>query len=136
MACWLIKGKPSRNDLSEMLVPGRIARWVTRKPPRAWQGGDPLLFWKAAPSLCLIGAGEILSIEDADEDGNTYFSLTYLTHPLPQTVSIDTLRHDNIVGDASFLKAGAAGTRLPSDGRAGRADCRAGSGRKPQHSST
>jgi hypothetical protein len=110
MRCWLVKGKPSRNDLSEMLVPGRTERWVTRKPPKAWAVGDPVLFWKSAPGLCVLGAGDIVEAGDRAPDGATYFTLRYATRPLPTPVGIAELRADAVTGNASFLKAGAAGT--------------------------
>lgn len=110
MACWVVKGKPSRNNLSEMLAPGKVQDWFTRKPPRAWCPGDRVLFWKSAPSLCLMGAGEIVAIRGLDGTGATTFTLRYLTNPLPTPISLQQLRGDAVVGEASFLKAGAAGT--------------------------
>ncbi len=117
MTCWVVKGKPSRNDLSEMLQPGRLEDWRTRKPPRAWVLGDYVLFWKSAPALCLIGAGEIVAFPGTNRDGDTKFTLRYLTSPLPTPVSIERLRSDPVVGDASFLKAGPAGTVFPLSNR-------------------
>lgn len=113
MRFWIVKGRPSRNDLSEMLAPGKIEPWVTRKPPRDWAAGDGVFFWKSAPALELVGLGRIHALPGADEEGNTWFHLRYATAPLESPLGIKELRADDVVGDASFLKAGAAGTVFP-----------------------
>lgn len=40
MACWVVKGRPDRNDLERMLVPGQRGPWITRRPPRNWAEGE------------------------------------------------------------------------------------------------
>jgi len=118
---WIVKGRPSRNDLDEMLAPGRTQRWVTRKPPRTWAAGDGVFFWKGAPALRLVGMGQLKKPNAKDAAGNAYFVLTYLTRPLDHPLGIEELRRDRVVGKASFLKAGAAGTVFPlSDRQAAR----------------
>jgi predicted RNA-binding protein with PUA-like domain len=119
MRFWIIKGNPARNDLDTMLVPGQLEPWVTRKPPRDWAEGDGLFFWKSAPALRLVGLGRIESVRPRNAGGDTWFDLRYLTAPLEAPLSIAELRADPVVGDASFLKAGAAGTVFPlTDGQA------------------
>lgn len=110
MSAWIIKGRPSINDLSQMLVRGRQERWVTRKPPKTWAVGDLAFMWKGAPALCVLGLSEIVDIRSPDEDGDSFFTLRYVTDPLPNPLGISSLRADPILSDASFLKAGAAGT--------------------------
>jgi predicted RNA-binding protein with PUA-like domain len=113
MRFWIIKGNPARNDLDAMLVPGQLEPWVTRKPPSDWAEGDGVFFWKSAPALRLVGLGRIESVRPRNESGDTWFDLRYLTAPLEAPLSIADLRADPVVGDASFLKAGAAGTVFP-----------------------
>ena len=110
MSAWVIKGRPSRNNLSLMLAPGHKERWVTRKPPRAWAAGDLALMWKGAPGLCVLGLAEILCVCAPDANGDSWFTLRYTTGPLPNPLGIEDLRRDRILSSASFLKAGAGGT--------------------------
>ena len=110
---WIIKGNPARNDLDSMLAPGKDEPWVTRKPPRDWAEGDAVFFWKSAPALRLVGLGRIESVRAPDDDGDSWFDLRYLTGPFEAPLSIAELRADAVIGDASFLKAGAAGTVFP-----------------------
>jgi hypothetical protein len=113
MRFWIVKGNPSRNDLDTMLVSGKVQDWVTRKPPRDWAKDDGIFFWKSAPALRLVGLGSIEALRGTDDDGQTWFGLRYLTAPLEVPLSIEELRADSVVGTASFLKAGAAGTVFP-----------------------
>jgi hypothetical protein len=110
MRFWVVKGRPSRNDLETMLVAGKTERWITRKPPRSWRRGDPVFFWKGAPALRLVGLGRIETIQERDQRGDSYFGLRYLTSSLRHPLSINELRSDRVLRSASFLKAGAAGT--------------------------
>jgi hypothetical protein len=110
MSAWIVKGRPSINDLSHMLSPGRKERWVTRKPPSAWAAGDRAFMWKGAPSLCVLGLAEIVNVRPRDANGDSWFTLRYTTGPLENPIGIEQLRRDPILGDATFLKAGAAGT--------------------------
>jgi hypothetical protein len=110
MHFWIVKGNPRQNDLDEMLVPSKKERWVTRKPPREWTKGDGIFFWKSAPALCLVGIGSVFKVREKDDNGDAYFDVLYLTPPFERPLLIQELRADPIVGPASFLKAGAAGT--------------------------
>ena len=113
MRFWIVKGNPSRNDLDKMLVAGKVEDWVTRKPPRKWAAGDGVFFWKSSPALRLVGLGRIDGLRGADATGQTWFDLRYMTAPLEIPLTIEELRNDPLVGAASFLKAGAAGTVFP-----------------------
>jgi ASCH domain len=110
MSAWIIKGRPAINDLALMLAPGRKERWITRKPPRTWAAGDLAFMWKGAPALCVLGLAEIVSVRAPDANGDSWFTLRYTTGPLENPLRIEQLRADRVLGDASFLKAGAAGT--------------------------
>jgi superfamily I DNA/RNA helicase len=96
-----------------MLEPGKVEPWVTRRPPRAWAAGDGVFFWKSAPALQLVGLGSIEAVRAPDTNGESWFDLLYLTAPFETPPTIDELRADPIIGVASFLKAGAAGTVFP-----------------------
>jgi hypothetical protein len=113
MRFWIVKGNPARNDLDTMLAPGRVEPWVTRRPPRDWATGDGVFFWKSAPALRLLGLGRIEATRAPNAGGESWFDLRYLTAPAESPLGIETLRADPVVGDASFLKAGAAGTLFP-----------------------
>jgi len=112
---WIVKGNEKRNDLDDMLSPGTTEPWITKKPPRTWGKGDRVFFWKSSPSLRLVGLGTIARIgAEKDKEGNTLFYLKYLTKSLGEEgVAIEALRKDPIVSEASFLKAGSAGTVFP-----------------------
>jgi len=113
MRFWIVKGNPSRNNLDKMLVVGKVEDWVTRKPPRDWAVGDGVFFWKGAPALRLVGLGRIDALRGADANGETWFDLLYMTASIETPLGIEELRSDPVVGTASFLKAGAAGTVFP-----------------------
>jgi hypothetical protein len=68
---------------------------------------------RRAPALRLVGLGRIDATRAPDASGESWFDLRYLTAPVASPLGIDTLRADPVVGDASFLKAGAAGTVFP-----------------------
>ena len=110
---WVVKGRPDRNPLEEILRPGRRQRWVTRKPPVAWAVGDLAFMWVSSPGLVVCGLAEITELEDADRAGDTHFHLRYLTEFLDDPISAKQLRADPVVGSTSFLKAGPAGTLFP-----------------------
>jgi predicted transcriptional regulator len=113
VSSWIVKGNPARNDLRDMLVAGDELKWVTRKPPRAWAAGDRVFFWSSSPDRFVIGLGRLLRVDEIDDEGDTHFDLRYLTAPLASPIGIAELRADAVVGGASFLKAGAAGTVFP-----------------------
>ncbi|HEY2514176.1 MAG TPA: hypothetical protein VGI39_25090 [Polyangiaceae bacterium] len=91
MNAWIIKGRPSINDLALMLAQGRKERWVTRKPPRTWAPGDTAFMWKGAPALCVLGLAEIVSIRPPDGNGDSWFTLRYNTGPLENPLGIAPL---------------------------------------------
>ena len=113
MRFWVVKGRPSRNDLREMLAASRVGQWVTRRPPRAWESGDAVFVWEAAPRLRVVGLARVKKVHAPNGDGETFFDLTYLTGVFDAPLTLKALRGDAEVGAASFLKAGAAGTVFP-----------------------
>jgi hypothetical protein len=113
MRFWVVKGRPSRNDLREMLAPGRVEPWVTRRPPRAWEPGDGVFVWEAAPRLRVVGLAEVKEVHARNDGGETFFDLTYLTGVFDAPLTLEALRGDAEMATASFLKAGAAGTVFP-----------------------
>jgi hypothetical protein len=66
--------------------------------------------WKGAPGSCVIGLAEITRVQGRNANGDTFFTLRYSTGPLESPIGIQQLRADRVVGAASFLKPGAAGT--------------------------
>jgi hypothetical protein len=108
-ATWLVKARVDRNG-HNFIEAGTRAPWVTRKPPKDWAVGDTLLFWKTAPHSCLIGAGELVRIDQRDRRGDTFFRVEYRTNHLPNPVPDAELRRDAFLRGASFLKSGPAGT--------------------------
>ena len=118
---WVVKGRPSRNDFEGWLKPGRRDVWGTRRPPTAWANGDRLFFWRSAPSLEVVGLGEFLGLALPDPRFNdTRFGVKYLCPILSRPITMEQLRSNRVLKDASFLKAGPSGTvfRLtPEQGR-------------------
>lgn len=112
---WIVKGKPSQNDFDRFLLPGSTGRWYTRRLPRLCEPGDRLIFWRGTPALEVVGLGEFVGvvIEHRKEDGKTIFEVKYLTDVLPNPIGIAQLRQDAVLGSASFLKSGPAGTVFP-----------------------
>jgi len=114
MNYWIVKGRPSENDFEDWLHPGRRDKWHTAAPPKSWEPGDRLFFWKAAPDLCVVGVGELVAAHHRQPRGkDTWFSVKYLTPMFERPIDIGALRADSILRSASFLKAGPAGTLFP-----------------------
>lgn len=109
---WIVKGRIDWNG-HDFVRAGRTARWVTRKPPKEWSPGDTILFWKGRPYLSVVAAGCILRCDERDAKGNAYFRVKYLTRELATPVDMEALRRDCVVGHATFLKSGPAGTVFP-----------------------
>lgn len=114
MNYWVIKGRPSENDFEKWLRPNGRERWRTASPPKRWAAGDRLVFWKAAPELCVIGLGELTAPGRRQPRGvETWFTVRYLSPSLTHPLGIEALRRDRIIRGASFLKSGPAGTVFP-----------------------
>lgn len=92
-----------------MFKAGGTGTWITRKPPRTWLPGDPLLFWSSAPDLELVAIGSLVEVLPS-RNGATRFVVEYRTALLQKPLGIVQLRKDPIVRRASFLKAGPAAT--------------------------
>jgi hypothetical protein len=121
---WVVKGKkdfyyPLEGDLQNMLAPGRVQPWGTKKPPTHLRTGDGVFFWSGSPDLFLIGLGEVLKPNyGQNAHGHTLSELKYLTEPFQPAgkLHIALLRADPILGSAnpekwaSFLKAGPTAT--------------------------
>jgi hypothetical protein len=113
MRSFIVKGKPSRNDLRSMLRRRAIGEWVTKRPPREWSVGDEIFIWEGTPTLAIVGVARLHGVQSPDRQGVTSFVLRYETSYLEGTLGIERLRADPTVRGASFLKAGAAGTVFP-----------------------
>jgi hypothetical protein len=110
MNYWVAKGKPAANDFETMLRPGRRGRWHTRKPPKHWEVGDRLFFWKGAPKLETVGIGEIVDIGPRGTRSlDTDLRVRYLSSVLGRPIGIEILRTDATMRSASFLKSGPSG---------------------------
>jgi hypothetical protein len=118
-AWWIVKGDPSqsRNSFDEMLVPGKLGSWSTKKPSKHWKAGDGIFFWASAPAMCVVGLGELTGQTELEDDGHTRFGVRYLTDLISQPLYKDELERDAVLADASFLKSGPATTvlSLPRD---------------------
>lgn len=118
---WIVKARPSENDLESWLRPGGKGQWRTARMPKDCAVGDRLIFWSGSPVLKVVGLGEVLRIADQlNEYGDIMFSVRYLTSMLPRPVSMADLRSDLFVRDASFLKSGPAGTLFRLSNEQGR----------------
>ena len=111
---WVVKGRPSRNNLDEMIQPHKEEEWITAKPPKDWAPGDAVFLWKSSPELRLAGFGRIVATSTArNPHEDTAFMLEYLAGPVSHPLGLRELRQDPVLGDASFLKSGPAGTVFP-----------------------
>jgi 5-methylcytosine-specific restriction enzyme A len=111
---WIVKGKPSRNDFDELLEPNIAQTWITKKPPNEWASGDIVFFWASGTAKRVVGLGRIVDLpSDLDDADYTRFTLESLTGPLEYPLGIEMLRGDVVLSEASFLKAGPAGTIFP-----------------------
>lgn len=118
---WIVKARPSENDLESWLRPGGKGQWRTARMPKDCAVKDRLIFWSGSPVLKIVGLGEVLRIANQlDEYGDIVFSVRYLTSMLPRPVSMAELRSDPFVRDASFLKRGPAGTLFRLSNEQGR----------------
>ena len=115
MSYRVVKGRASKNDFDRWLRPGRPGRWHTARPPKDWEAGDRLFFWRAAPSAQVVGIGQLTGTGHRKPRGtDTEFSVKYLSRILKHPVGIEELRADDVLRNASFLKAGPSGTLFPS----------------------
>jgi hypothetical protein len=112
---WVIKGNRRENEpFEDWFKQGHVMTWRTAKPPKSWQTGDRLFFWKSSPDRVLVGLGILKEIYDGrDEYGDANFDVEYLTSLLENQPTIVELRNDPRINTASFLKAGVAGTVYP-----------------------
>ena len=109
---WIIKAEPDRNDLTALARKGETRVWYTGRPPKTWNTGDTLFIWAGSPILKVIGLGR-LADPDVGFDGELYhFEVEYLTNRIDGP-TIEHLRSDGVLGTASFLKRGPAGTVFP-----------------------
>jgi hypothetical protein len=114
MNYWVIKGRPTENDFDRFLKPGQLHCWYTGRPPKHWSEGDRLFFWRGAPACEVIALGEFRGLTgEVADDGKPLFEVRYQTSVLSRPVGIQSLRADDVVGSASFLKRGPSGTVFP-----------------------
>jgi predicted RNA-binding protein with PUA-like domain len=106
MNYWLVKGNRDNTDWGTILSPGEKARWWERRLPAAMQRGDRVFYWMTYPDLRVIGLGTILETEPPDEKGLSHFWVESLTQQFHHPLTMDALRGEPIVADASFLKKG------------------------------
>jgi hypothetical protein len=109
VAFWVVKAKPSRANLLEIVRRGPVGDWLTNRPPRTWKPTDWVFLWQAAPVLELRGFGTIVDVARPDAQGVTRFQIRYEAKGC-RGPGIERLRADNALAGASFLKAGPAGT--------------------------
>jgi hypothetical protein len=105
MNYWVVKGKPSRNQWDEMLVPGTLDEWGTGKPPKAWAIGDRIFFWESGGKRRVIALGELAQTNLGYwPDGTRKFEVRYLTTRLQTMPGIEELREIPDLAKASFLR--------------------------------
>lgn len=108
---WIVKATWDRID---RLVPHVTATWGTKKPPKGWNPGDRLYFWQGSPKLRIESIGVLVDVELPEHKGEeARFLVRYVSGLLDKPVGINALREDPVVGEASFLKSGPAGTLFP-----------------------
>lgn len=121
MRYWIVKGRPSENDLLAWLRPGRADQWHTGRPPKAWAVGDRLFFWEAAPKLRIAGLGVLTGLPQKRRAGDVTFHVRYLTRYIRFSPTLAELKQDPVIQTAAFVKSGPSGTVFPiSDDQARR----------------
>lgn len=113
--CWIVKGNVRENDLRLMLRRGVTETWRTARPPKDLAKGDRVFFWMSAPHSRVVGFGTVGELLGWRRSGLFFFELVYRTAPLGKPLLQADLRADRVVGGASFLKSGPAGTLFPLD---------------------
>ena len=83
--------------------------WLTARPPRDWNEGDLLFFWKGAPACEVVGLGELMRTEPKARR----FQVRYTSSMFERPLSLENCRRDPVLRTASFVKAGAGGTVFP-----------------------
>ena len=108
MRYWVARAKPALNEpFADWLIPERIGRWWTKRPPRTWDTGDRLFLWASSPQRQIIALGELAGLQTApDEEGFYRYRLRYLTGVLPQPVERATLSSDPVLSRSILLKYG------------------------------
>jgi hypothetical protein len=109
MQYWIVKGNPREYNLDEMVVRGQRDEWRTKKPPRLWRPRDRIFFWSSSPRRELVALGTFIGeTGEYTEDGETIYTIRYLTGPMDAKVSATELRADTICAGANFLKPAVA----------------------------
>src|SRR6266850_5535650 len=108
MRYWVARAKPALNEpFADWLIPERIGRWWTKRPPRTWDIGDRLFIWASSPQQQILALGELAGLQTApDAEGIYRYRLRYLTGMLPQPVERATLSSDPVLSKSILLKYG------------------------------
>ena len=88
MKYWVLKGRPAENDWDEMLRPGEVRKWRTKKPPSTWQASDRFFCWQSSPRLRIVGLAELTDPEAGTSDSGEAFKLE-TSHRCPGIVPHD-----------------------------------------------
>jgi hypothetical protein len=120
MSYWLIKARPRQNqNFSSFPVKGKVDRWHARYLPRDWSAGDVVFVWAAAPTLRVIGIGELTDPDAGRGGGVGYFKVCYWSDRLDGP-TIAELRSVPAMRGAAFLHPGPGRTVFPLQSHQGR----------------
>ena len=98
------------------MAPGVSDCWETGRAPKQWAADDRLFFWESSPSKCLVGMGTLERPFDGyNANDKVRFAVKYLTKRIDVVIEQTELRSLPALKEASFLKAGPAGTVFPLD---------------------
>lgn len=108
MRYWVARAKPAENEpFEDWLVPGRIGRWWTKRPPRTWDKGDRLLIWASSPRQEIVGLSELYGLPTSpDHEGRYWYRLRYLSGVLRNPVARLTLFTNPLLRKSILLKNG------------------------------
>lgn len=111
MQFWIAKAKRPTAIVAAWLQRGTTGTWWTKRRPTKLKPHDRLFIWKGGNAPFLIGVGECLSVRDKRNRAGDYtFLVRYVTEAFEPKLTIDLLRRDPFLKNASFLKVGPAGT--------------------------
>lgn len=118
MNSWVIKAKPSRNDLQKLVLASTESTWYASRIPKNFNKPDILFVWAASPVLRIIGEAVVTQPFAGANGTHLLFGVRYTTNRFAGP-TLDSLRNDIILQSASFLKSGPAGTIFPLTGEQG-----------------
>ena len=95
MKSWIFQGKPSRYDIEEELIEGKVEEWTAYQGYTHMDVGDIVYFWRAAEKerkkRGIYGWGRILRKPELDEEEGYWVAVEYVKR-FPSFIPFDELK--------------------------------------------